>query len=1151
MKRINVDLHLLHFPKFRKFQSRKVSSSLPKLELDQKSPQETVFLLGQVLDTYPDIRTLRTVHSRIILEDLRCNSSLGVKLMRAYASLKDVASARKVFDEIPERNVIIINVMIRSYVNNGFYGEGVKVFGTMCGCNVRPDHYTFPCVLKACSCSGNIVIGRKIHGSATKVGLSSTLFVGNGLVSMYGKCGFLSEARLVLDEMSRRDVVSWNSLVVGYAQNQRFDDALEVCREMESVKISHDAGTMASLLPAVSNTTTENVMYVKDMFFKMGKKSLVSWNVMIGVYMKNAMPVEAVELYSRMEADGFEPDAVSITSVLPACGDTSALSLGKKIHGYIERKKLIPNLLLENALIDMYAKCGCLEKARDVFENMKSRDVVSWTAMISAYGFSGRGCDAVALFSKMQDSGLVPDSIAFVTTLAACSHAGLLEEGRSCFKLMTDHYKITPRLEHLACMVDLLGRAGKVKEAYRFIQDMSMEPNERVWGALLGACRVHSDTDIGLLAADKLFQLAPEQSGYYVLLSNIYAKAGRWEEVTNIRNIMKSKGLKKNPGASNVEVNRIIHTFLVGDRSHPQSDEIYRELDVLVKKMKELGYVPDSESALHDVEEEDKETHLAVHSEKLAIVFALMNTKEEEEDSNNTIRITKNLRICGDCHVAAKLISQITSREIIIRDTNRFHVFRFGVCSCASELRDRESERLEITVVLPMIESVMAVRLSTGFCSSTALLQYRTAPSSEEGGNCFHYASRRVFQPQRIHHIDGSGFLKYNSDYITRKHLRKNRTQATAEYVDSASDPEKQTGKSRYHPSEEIRASLPQNDGDSRLSPAETTRTIIEVNNKGTLMLTGSIGDGVHENILWPDIPYITDQNGNLYFQVKEDEDVMQSVTSENNYVLLKHQVIVGFDTMEMIKEMELMGLSDSDFETEDDESGDDDSEDTGEDEDEEEWVASNDPVDWMDQPSAGLAIQGLLSHILVEDYSDIQKKLADSNSTTNGNKDAENLVDKLEDNSKAGGDESEIDSSQDEKARNVVAFYKLEMIRIQLITAQGDQTEVEVEDVRKAQPDAIAHASAEIISRLEESGDKITEALKSLCWRHNSIQAEEVKLIGIDSLGFDLRLCAGAKIESLRFAFSTRATSEENAEGQIRKLLFPKTNQSTQPKPK
>lgn len=362
-------------------------------------------------------------------------------------------------------------------------------------------------------------------------------------------------------------------------------------------------------------------------------------------------------------------------------------------------------------------------------------------------------------------------------------------------------------------------------------------------------------------------------------------------------------------------------------------------------------------------------------------------------------------------------------------------------------------------------------------------------------------------------------------------------------------------------------------------------------------MLTGSTGDGILENILWPDIPYITDQNGNLYFQVKEDEDVMQSVTSENNYV----QVIVGFDTMEMIKEMELMGLSDSDFETEDDESGgEDDSEEDGDEgeDDEEEWVAvlededededddeddyddddedddeslgdwakletmrschpmffakrmsevaANDPVDWMDQPSAGLAIQGLLSHILVEDYSDIQQKLADIKSTsTKGDKNAENLEEKLEDTNKADSDD------ESEKTRKVVAFYKLEMIRIQLITAQGDQTEVEVEDVRKAQPDAIAHASAGIIRRLEESGDKLAKALRSLCWRYYGIQAEEVKLIGLDSLGFDLRLCAGAKIESLRFAFSTRATSAEDAEGQMKELLFPTTNQSKPLEPK
>ncbi|VVA11221.1 Hypothetical predicted protein [Prunus dulcis] len=206
---------------------------------------------------------------------------------------------------------------------------------------------------------------------------------------------------------------------------------------------------------------------------------------------------------------------------------------------------------------------------------------------------------------------------------------------------------------------------------------MSLEPNERVWGALLSACRVYSNMNVGLLAADRLFQLAPEQSGYYVLLSNIYAKAGRWQDVTTVRSIMKSRGIKKIPGVSNVELKDQVHTFLAGDRSHPESKEIYEELDVLVGKMKELGYVPETDSALHDVEEEEKECHLAVHSEKLAIVFAILNT-----DPGKAIRITKNLRVCGDCHIAIKLISKIAKREIVVRDTNRFHHFKDGICSC-------------------------------------------------------------------------------------------------------------------------------------------------------------------------------------------------------------------------------------------------------------------------------------------------------------------------------------------------------------------------------------------------------------------------------------------------------------------------------------
>lgn len=652
-------------------------SSIRKPEIALYIPALAEEFFGKTLDVYPDIKTLKKLHSRILVDQhLRGNQSLSIKLMKAYAACGETRTTRHLFDEIPDKNVIFFNVMIRSYVNNHMYYDALLVYITMSANGFEPDNYTYPCVLKACSGLDNLWVGLQIHGAVVKVGLDTNLYIGNGLVAMYGKCGHLVDARQVLDEMPSKDVVSWNSIVAGYAQNARFDDALEICREMEAMKLKPDAGTMASLLPAVSNTSSENVSFVKEMFRNLVKKSLVSWNVMIAVYVNNSIPGEAVDLFLQMEAWEIEADSITIASVLPACGDLSALLLGRRIHEYAWKKKLMPNLLLENALVDMYAKCGCLLEAREVFDKMMLRDVASWTSMISAYGMCGQGRNAVELFAKMEDSGVSPDSIAFVSVLSACSHAGLLEEGRYYFRLMID-YRIVARIEHFACMVDLLGRAGRVDEAYSFVKKMPIKPNERVWGALLSACRVYSNMNVGLLAADQLFQLVPEQSGYYVLLSNIYAKAGRWQDVTTVRSIMKSRGIIKVPGVSNVELHHRVHTFLAGDRSHPQSKEIYEELDVLVGKMKELGYVPETDSTLHDVEEEDKECHLAVHSEKLAIVFAILNT-----ELGKPIRITKNLRVCGDCHTAAKLISKIAEREIVIRDTNRFHHFTKGVCSC-------------------------------------------------------------------------------------------------------------------------------------------------------------------------------------------------------------------------------------------------------------------------------------------------------------------------------------------------------------------------------------------------------------------------------------------------------------------------------------
>lgn len=508
-----------------------------------------------ILDKYPDIKTLKKLHAQIIInQHLHSNPSIGLKLMRTYGACGQMVDTRHVFDEITNKNVVFFNVLIRSYVNNYLYYDALHVYKNMSVHGFDPDCYTYPCVLKACSGSNSLLVGLQIHCSVVKVGLDYNLFIGNGLVAMYGKCGCLKEARGVLDDMPSKDVVSWNSMVAGYAQNGRFDEALDVCREMKSLRIRPDADTMASLLPSVTNTSPENVLSVKEMFLKLDNKNLVSWNVMIAVYVNNSMPAEAVDLYLQMEVHGIEPNAISVASVLPACGDLSALLLGRKIHRYVERKNLQPNLRLENALVDMYAKCGSLTEARTVFDQMRCRDVVSWTSMISAYGMSGQGSDAVALFSKMLMSGLCPDSIAFVSVLSACSHAGLLEEGRYYFKIMTEQYKLVPRIEHFACLVDLLGRAGKVEEAYDLIKQMPMEPNERIWGSLVAACCIYSNMDIGILAADHIFHLAPNQSGYYVLLSNIYAKAGRWGDVKRVRTFMNSKGIKKMPGAS-VEMN--------------------------------------------------------------------------------------------------------------------------------------------------------------------------------------------------------------------------------------------------------------------------------------------------------------------------------------------------------------------------------------------------------------------------------------------------------------------------------------------------------------------------------------------------------------------------------------------------------------------
>eukprot|EP01018_Ginkgo_biloba_P036740 Gb_04648 [translate_table: standard] len=603
------------------------------------------------------------------------------------------------------------------------------------------DSYTYVCLLEVCTKKKALSEGKLVHLHMNERGFIPDLFLQNRLVNMYAKCGSLVDARNVFDEMPQRDVCSWNTLIAGYAQSGYFEDAANLFQKMpkrnvyswtamivayskhgfpeDALTLFHQMRrtgtqpnhfTFASVLPACANLADleqgmkihEDIirggfqsdefvqsalvdMYAKcgsiqkahDVFFKMHKRNTVSWTAMIAGYAQNGRDEEALKLFGQMQLKGLKPTPNTFASVLSACANLAALEQGMDIHEDIIRSGLQSDVYVGSALVDMYAKCGSIEKARHVFDKIHERNTVSWTAMIAGYAMHGCAKEALKLFEQMQQSGLKPNHVTLLCVLTACSHAGLIHEGRQYFDHMSQCYHITPTIEHYACMVDILGRAGLLDEAQDFINKMPIKPDATVFRCLLGACRIYNNIELGERVAEHLVELDPENPAPYVLLSNIYAAAGRWDDTETVRRMMKDKGIKKIAGRSWIEVNKQVHAFIAGDRSHPKTEEIYAKLEGLSKQMKVAGYVPDMRFVLHDLEEEQKEQILCYHSEKLAIAFGLINTPP-----GTTIRVIKNLRVCGDCHSAAKFISKIVAREIVVRDANRYHHFKDGQCSC-------------------------------------------------------------------------------------------------------------------------------------------------------------------------------------------------------------------------------------------------------------------------------------------------------------------------------------------------------------------------------------------------------------------------------------------------------------------------------------
>lgn len=556
----------------------------------------------------------------------------------------------------------------------------------------------------------NLFQVRQVHAQIASYGAFRNLAVANKLLFMYAQHGALEDAHKLFDEMTLRDSYTWSVIVGGYAKVRDFSSCfwmfrdlfrcgitldnyttpivIRACRDLEDLQfgrlihcvalkcgLDYDHFVCASLVNMYARCKV--IEDARQVFDKMRKRDLVTWTVMIGALAECRSAVESLALFDKMRDEGIVPDKMALVTVVYACAKLGAMNKARAIHDYINGNRFSLDVILGTAMIDMYAKCGSVDSARGIFDQMQVRNVITWSAMIAAYGYHGQGEKALELFAMMLSSGILPNRITFVSLLYACSHAGLIEEGQRIFNSMWNDYGVRPDVKHYTCMVDLLGRAGRLDEALELIESMTVEKDERLWGALLGACWIHRRLDLAERVARSLLELQVQNPGHYVLLSNIYANAGKWEDMAKARDLMTKGGLKKIPGWTWIEVDEKLYQFSAGDKTHPRSNEIYEMLKRLGEKLELAGYVPDTSYVLHDVDEEVKKGLLYAHSEKLAIAFGLLAIPQ-----NYPIRITKNLRVCGDCHTFCKFVSSIERRTIILRDANRFHHFKEGVCSC-------------------------------------------------------------------------------------------------------------------------------------------------------------------------------------------------------------------------------------------------------------------------------------------------------------------------------------------------------------------------------------------------------------------------------------------------------------------------------------
>ncbi|XP_057964127.1 pentatricopeptide repeat-containing protein At3g63370, chloroplastic [Malania oleifera] len=650
------------------------------------------------------------IHAAILKSGHYLDIYVANALVVMYTRCGRMAEAVIIFHKMDEKDNVSWNSILSGFVQNSLYSEALQFFHAMQNASQKPDQISVLSTAAASGRLGYLLNGKEVHAHAIKNGFDTDLQVGNTLLDMYAKCCCENYMIRIFNKMPTKDFISWTTIIAGYTQKNSHLRALELFREVQMLGVDVDEMMIGSILLACSGLKCiscvkeihgyimrrglsdlvlknsimdvygecRDVDYASRMFQLIEIKDVVSWTSMISCYVHNGLANEALEHFYLMKESGVEPDSIALVSVLSAAASLSALRKGKGIHGFLIRKGYSLEGPIASSLLDMYARCGAFENSCKVFTCVRDKDLVLWTSMINANGMHGRGMAAIHLFRMMVDQNLVPDHITFLALLYACSHSGLINEGRKFLEIMKSEYQLEPWPEHYACLVDLLARTNHLEEAYKFVKTMQIEATAVVWSALLSACHVHSNKELGEIAAQKLLELDPKNPGNYVLISNIFAATGRWKDVEDVRMRMKGKGLKKNPGCSWIELGNKAHTFMAMDKSHPEFYEIHQKLTLVTEKLqKEGGYVAQIKFVLHDIKEEEKIKMLYGHSERLAIAYGLLRTPK-----GTPIRITKNLRVCGDCHTFCRLVSKFFGREIIVRDANRFHHFESGVCSC-------------------------------------------------------------------------------------------------------------------------------------------------------------------------------------------------------------------------------------------------------------------------------------------------------------------------------------------------------------------------------------------------------------------------------------------------------------------------------------